>query len=150
MTILIWHNLNNQIVQYETYTELENKILIVSNLLIKTSGNPDNWETFDLPQDKDKIISLGLAKRENVLSKMKILKFLDLGYNDSKVLLGLPRYGFCIEIINKTGNIISLDGKEIRCDLPVHTTDIHSINRTALLEDDNSKEIVFFNIALWR
>lgn len=151
MMIQTWHRLNNEITQYEMYTEIESKILIVSNLLVKTSGYPDNWETINLPNDADKIISLGLAEKENVLSAKKILKFLDLNYNVSKTILGIPRYDFCIEITNRTGDVITLNGKEIKCNLPKpDISNVYSIKRLSVLKDEDSRKIVFFNMVLWR
>ena len=150
ISIVIWRNLNIQITQYEMHTDLENRILITSNLLIKTAGTPNDWENFDLATEQDKIISLGLAKRENVLNKTKILKFLDIDYDDTKTLLGIPRYEFCIEIADMTDTPIILDGEEIKCDLSADIANLYSIKRTVLLEEDDSREILFFNMMLWR
>ena len=130
----------------ERNNEMESIILSVSNLLVKTSGNPDNWEDLGF----EEINSIGFAERDHVLDNEKISKFYDMNstYENTTGLLGVRRYGFYLTMTNLTGEKIFLGGEDEFGIEPTAATDVHSVTRTGLL--DEPEQIIFLKIILWR
>jgi len=147
ISVLVWQSSRLQIERYERNNEMESIVLSVSNLLVKTPGNPENWEELGF----DEINSIGFAESDHILNNEKISKFYNMNstYENTTGLLGASRYGFYLTITNMTDDKIFLDGKAgFGIEPPTTATDIHSIRRVCLLNEP--EQIIFLKIILWR
>lgn len=90
---LIQNSLNEE----EFYSEMQEKAINATQVLISTSGEPNSWEKLnDL-----NVNSIGLAKERNVLDESKVNKLIDLNldnYQEIKEILGLQKYDFYFKI----------------------------------------------------
>jgi len=71
-----------------------------STALVKTPGNPPNWESS--PVSLSNVKSLGLAGKDNVLDRAKLESLDDADYETTRKLLALGVQDFRLEV---TGNI---------------------------------------------
>ncbi|MFA5246494.1 MAG: hypothetical protein WC408_01225 [Candidatus Micrarchaeia archaeon] len=113
-------------------SRLEYSAIAASDVLIKSSGTPSNWE--------DNITGLkmiGLASSPNVLSLNKLSNFSALDYSIQKTMIGIDlEYYFYLEYANGTkifsnGNS-SLSGSQITV-----------IRRIALLGNETVSMVLF-------
>jgi hypothetical protein len=109
------------------------KALDLSDMLVKTSGNPVNWfELDDVTTDNTR--SIGLAKEENVLDSNRLDKLNSSNVSIIKTIFGLSKEDFELTVTaNWTTtpavfyNISSLDAS---------STKVYVVERVALLDDE--------------
>ncbi|MCX6777929.1 MAG: hypothetical protein NT157_03510 [Candidatus Micrarchaeota archaeon] len=83
--ITIWTNIDSQVQDVERRRDMQSISMSVSDALIRSAGNPDNWENLSDLNDIGSVGAIGLAKDEHVLDLKKVSVFIDLD-ND------VPRY----------------------------------------------------------
>ncbi|MFH1447834.1 MAG: hypothetical protein ABIG39_03135 [Candidatus Micrarchaeota archaeon] len=85
--ISIWHNVDIQIKDLENRRDMQLISIAVSDSLIRSPGNPEDW-------NETNVQSIGLALEERVLSLDKIYRLMELGYDaaKSRMRLGMLSY----------------------------------------------------------
>ncbi len=97
------------------YDEAQIMAYQISDILIKSQGRPSNWE-----ENSSKALIIGLASSDRTLSSAKINAFLNMSYNDSKKILGIPYYDFSFQVKNLLGdNLTSFYGETIEEDFTI-------------------------------
>jgi hypothetical protein len=146
-----WYLINYKINQREVNVEIENKLISVSDILVKTEGNPKNWHDLDLPAETNRILSLGLCSKENLIESGKFSKLIKLDYIETKRILGIPRFQLFIGIYDSDGNLINLNGEDMQFGiLPSDDITTYSITRLVVLENDGSRSFANLKVIIWR
>lgn len=122
------------IVAYSSYADnyllIENKrtleasALSISEILVKSKGQPSNWEN-----DVSGLEVLGLAESENTLSTDKVSVFDSLSVNQTKSLLGITN-DFFISIESVDGETLFSKGNDLTNTSSVSIERIVYYNRT--------------------
>lgn len=150
LTIMIWYNTNYKIEQRERNLEIQNKILSLSDAIVKTKGNPENWEEKILPNETDKIISLGLSSRDNVIDAGKFLRLIEFDYIKTKKIFGIPRFQLFLGLYDKNGQIIKSNGKDMAFGIfPPEKKDRYSITRMVVFEDNDVRVLANLRVIIW-
>lgn len=96
--VFFWFlNLEN-VEKIEERSRLETSALMITDMLLKGDGYPENWEN-----DPSSAETLGLAVSDydhNMISRTKLENFTSMDYNQTKELLGLDEtvdYSFVVE-----------------------------------------------------
>lgn len=84
--------------------ELRNQGYQITDLLVKTTGKPINWEK------STKIEIIGLALSDRFLSEKKVDAFTDMDYEQSKRLLGIGRFDYYFSIKDLDNNALAESG----------------------------------------
>lgn len=105
MMLVFWVINMEGITHALTKNKMESAVVSISDLLVKSSGEPLGWEN-----NVSELKKPGLAvsdENNNFLSKKKIDAFATLPYNKTKQLMGLDEtYGFHLIIEELDGNRI--------------------------------------------
>lgn len=99
---LIQNSLNTE----EFYSEMQEKAVNASQVLVTTEGKPDVWP---MTNNLDGIDSIGLAKENNVLDENKVQTLVDwnaLKYEEIKEVLGLQKYDFYFRVEEMNGQTV--------------------------------------------
>ena len=134
--LVVWtQTINNNITSRE---RLDIGLLSVeiSDLLVKQTGQPTNWET------GDEIYTLGLAEEDHILDMNKVDEFVNLDYEDAKDLLGVGTYEFYFTLVNaSSGATIKTGGMyPINSDVIINSRRVVSINSAPF----------FIDVFVWR
>jgi len=130
-----WNYFVLKIYSLDRRADMENKLMMISDLLIKYPGNETFWDLNCNP----KILGLG---KENVLEKKKLDAFANsscLNYSTMKQLLG-SEYEFYFEARNSSDIIVEAGQK------PIDASEALIIKRSVLVDG----QIAFANFMLWR
>ena len=95
--------IQNALNEEEFYSEMQEKALNASEVLVSTSGEPNSWELLS----ELNVNSLGISKERNVLDEEKIDRLIDLNateYETIKEFLGLSKYEFYFKVTEMNGN----------------------------------------------
>lgn len=95
-SVSLWNRIVNSLRVRETRTEMENLALAISDLLVKSSGLPGDWNSTD-------VITIGLAGEDNVLDPGKVSSFTGLDSDTTKELLGIKNFEFLFRLKNTDG-----------------------------------------------
>lgn len=98
-----WTRLQNRLTDTITFSELEINALYIADLLAKTPGVPNDWET--RPQSLD---VLGLAAHDRTLSPTKVTAFANITYNQAQQLFNVERFGLYILLKKNNQAILEL------------------------------------------
>jgi len=98
-----WDEISRKIYHYEDRRSTYYKGLDITDILIKTTGNPTNWDRLDTI-DSSTVFAIGFASKPNVLDEDKIEKFESLEYGEMKDILGLSKEDFNLVIHNIGGS----------------------------------------------
>lgn len=148
LILLIWFNINYKIDQRENNLEIQNKITSLSEILIKTEGNPSNWE--DPTIQENEIKSLGLASNDNVVDSGKFFRLVELDYIPVRKKLGIPRFQLFLGLYDKDNQIIELDGIEMVYGVyPPESEEKYSVTRFVALEHNEERELASLKVILW-
>lgn len=112
MTAMIDSNAKSSL-EKRRASELNSKAVQTIDMLVRTSGQPNNWEK----KGTDEITAIGLAKRDLVIDDAKTSKFVEWAgayesadYNRAKSLLLIGYdYYFCIK--DSAGQVVRETGK---------------------------------------
>ena len=97
---LLWYNYKVKLAGDFAYEDLQVKAFQVSDLLVKSPGNPSKWE--------DNISSLGvigLAESDRVLSKEKVEAFENISHSLGVKTLNLGEYNYYFELDSANGGL---------------------------------------------
>ncbi len=132
--ILAWNRYTIILNEDCMYKEMQIIAFQTADLLIKTGGEPIDWEK--TPSSVDVI---GLASSDRSLSIEKVAAFLNLSYNISSKSLGLEFYDFYFQLKHVNGTKLGEYGK------PPNN---FVVNAQRLVSYKNEKAIVEF--AVWK
>ena len=128
-----WNYTVQKNAEKNTFKELQNKGLVVSDVLIRVPGNPQNW-------NDDNVKSIGLAVRENVLNKSKVKEFVLMDYGKARAMLGLGNSDFYFRMEYLNGSLIEYEGVTLEKGVyPTGNTTIVPVERTVLFGDRIAK-----------
>ena len=105
------------------------KALQISDLLVKSSGEPSNWE-----DDTSKLNTPGLASRDRSLHISKITEFLDLDYNLTKEKFNVENLDFYFALRELNGNLVEINEEDVKKGLNpgLNATNVVTIKRIVL------------------
>jgi len=102
----VWSHGVNRIHDFDVERDMYFKLVEVSESLVKTPGVPLNWHLLD-QRDSETVSSIGLALRDNYLSRGRVEAFMDMEYEEARRILGLGRFDFHLELVNASdGDVI--------------------------------------------
>jgi hypothetical protein len=137
--LFIWNYTNTETAERIEFKRAEGLVLSISDVLIRTSGVPDDWNTTTVKV-------LGLASDENVLNRTKVERFLSLDYNGSKRILGVPLYDYYFRLADINGGTIFINQTEaVKGVYPADAEIVVPVQRYGLLDG----EIVKMGFILW-
>ena len=126
----IWSYVNMQNQQQILFYEVETLTLSISDMLIRTEGLPEGWDTSDVNQ-------IGLSSEENVLNTTKVSYFLTMGnseYNRTRAILtGSYDFFFNLTDLNGTSHGIIGNKPQDRMTIPIERYCLYN-ERIAKLE----------------
>lgn len=119
------------------------KALQISDLLIKSRGEPTNWE-----DDISKLNTPGLASRDRTLLITKITEFLDLDYSIIKEKFNIENFDFYFALKELNGALAEIDESPIEAGLKpeLNATNVVTIKRIVLY-GGNEKQV---EVTLWK
>lgn len=85
---------------------LENDVIMISDTLVRVPGMPEDW-------NESSVRVLGLAEEENVLNKTKVLQFVNMDYNQIKILLGIANREFYFEMRYPNNTVMDIGGTSL-------------------------------------
>lgn len=103
-----WTEISKKIHHYEDRRSVYYKGMDVTDILVKTTGNPAQWERLDTINTST-VPAIGFSSKPNVLDRDKLDEFEKLDYQGMRDLLGLSREDFNLIIYNiEGGNEVQL------------------------------------------
>lgn len=81
----LWNYVETQVRSTEDRRDMESSLLIMSDVLTKTSGLPNNWNTTN-------VRSIGLSDKAGILNRTKVLNLINMDYDSVRNLLGVQTY----------------------------------------------------------
>jgi len=141
LATVIWNTVGKTIGEKTVKNELQSAAIDISDQLLKSQGLPTDWE------GTSKIYSLGLVVGDHMIDEGKLRSMLNLPYSQIKSSLGIKTYEFYFKIVNLSGNIIQVDGKNAEVGLkPDTASNIVNSRRIAILNN----QIVYADVITWR
>ncbi len=134
IVIFTWNRYSIILNEESDYRELQIIAFQTADLLVKSEGDPQNWENNPLNVDV-----IGLATKDRNLSAEKVNSFINLSYNFTLKSLGLELYDFYFQLKDINGTKLAEHGK---------TPKNFVVNVQRLVLYENEKAIVEF--ALWK
>jgi hypothetical protein len=101
--LLSWNYIGYEVQSSSQLIEMEGTALSVSDALIRSRGQPGDW-------DVSSVYVMGLAEEEGILNATKVGMISSMDYQKASALMGLGRYYFHIEIRNSTGASLASAG----------------------------------------
>jgi len=137
--LFFWSNATTQTLEQTQLSEMQEKTLTVSDVLIRNPGSPDNWTNLT-------VVVLGLAGEEKILDRDKLFNFTYTDYTKSKSILGIGKFEFYFQLLYSNDTQVAIDGVNITVGLlPVDAKIVTPVERYVLLDG----EIVKVNFYLW-
>lgn len=119
------------------YNEMQIIAFQITDLLVKTKGEPENWET-----NPDNADVIGLASSDRILSTEKVYAFINnLTYNNASLILGAGFYDFYFQLKHINGTKLADFGQSI---IPNRSV----VNVPRVVSYKNEKAILEF--AIWK
>ena len=103
-SIVVWNNHKSKLAQDINYNEMMIIAYRITDLLVKTSGQPDDWT-------KDNLQVIGLADSNRELSVDKVNNFSNINYDTAKEILYIKGYDFSFQLITQSQQLTNLYGK---------------------------------------
>ncbi len=144
-----WASLNGQRESLEATRRLQNAAMLSSELLLRTSGQPENWNS-------TYVTSIGLAGSSqrilNVSKAKYFFEYMGANYYEGKYKLGAGAYQMAVEMRGGDGAVIKHEGVDFTSgSVWPNATDVANVQRLALLEHNStSRELVDLIVILWR
>jgi hypothetical protein len=153
IVLLAWNNIQRDFFSRENARFMEESAVNAAELLLRTSGSPDNWSLND-------VRLVGLANESRILSKRKVLDFLELmdaenstvcsdgaNYECNRHLIGLGAYDFSINFTDVQGNALFINDTILYAGLAPNDSSNHlTVARAAIFQDD----IVRVYLTVWK
>jgi len=118
----------------EQRNEMELLALEISDMFIKSSGIPGDW-------NESTVLAIGLAQKDHILDPDKVDEFTDLSIDKTKELLGISNLDFYFKLDYVQGENIEEYGSS-----PTNSEEIVVVRRLVLY---NNRE-AFMEIWLWK
>jgi hypothetical protein len=100
----VWGETHMHVNQLQERESRRLKAMDVSEVLVKTMGDPEYWEEFD-EVDTGNTYSIGLASDENVLDEDKLVKLNNSNYSVVRTIMGFSREDFNITIVRNWSGV---------------------------------------------
>ena len=140
LVLSLWSYANSQTNEQLRQEKLQDLILTVSDVLVRSEGSPENWT-------KDDVKIIGLASREKVLDPDKISEFMQIPYDTARQLLGTGSFNFHFQLSHANETVMKLGGNDIAIGLsPANTSIVAPVERYVLFNG----EIVKARMVLWQ
>jgi hypothetical protein len=123
--LFVWTSMSAQSDEQSNFSDMQKKILQVSDSLVRISGVPDNW-------DSSTVETVGLSTgEENVLDSGKVSEFLSMlgtDYNRTRAMMGMGNYELYFELRYANDTVF------LNSTIPITTdeTNILSIDRQVI------------------
>lgn len=102
----VWEYTTFQNTEQIIFNEMENKAMGTADMLIRTSGLPRDW-------NETNVQVLGLASEESVLNETKLLMFVNMDYDNTKYILGIPSHEFYFQLVHLNGTQAQSQGTDL-------------------------------------
>ncbi|MBI2597936.1 MAG: hypothetical protein HYW50_01940 [Candidatus Diapherotrites archaeon] len=129
---VFWSNGLEEKIQESRQNEMNLKASIAAEILVKSNGNPQNWEEIDISEAQ----FIGIASRENSVEEEKLNEFTNLDYGTAKTLLNIQEYDFFFELEG--------DGSASAGLAP--TADIDTVTITRIVEYKGSEAVATLTV----
>ena len=106
LIFFLWSFYNIRLEDDLVFEDMQIKIFQISNILVKTGGNPSDWE-----KNVSKATMIGLAEEDRILSEDKVANFTRMNQSNVSSLLKLGRYNFSMNLTDLQGNTLASFGK---------------------------------------
>ena len=110
ITTATWNLYGTRLNSRITYDDMVVKAYQVSDILLKTGGEPNNWETFDFSSGVSGVGYVGLIDNDRHIPYEKIVGLINLYDYDSGISLSnmfsLGQYDFGVNILDAGGSSI--------------------------------------------
>jgi len=94
--LVTWNVYSDRLNEGILYENLLLNAFYITDTLVKTQGQPDNWIVGDIQ-------TIGLADTDRSLSKTKVNQFVSMDYNTAKEIFNVERYDFYFQIEDPNG-----------------------------------------------
>ena len=136
LLMVVWNRYSLILIESSDYEGMQVIAFQTADLLVKSSGEPDNWEL-----NPDNVDTIGLASSDRVLSEEKVDAFLGLLLNITSNSLGLELYDFYFQLNHINGTMLKDYGES-----PILNESVINVQRLVLYK--NEKAVV--ELALWK
>jgi len=128
--LYVWENILYKIQEDQLTLELMNTAKRISDQFVRTSGNPNNWES-----NVSAASSVGIAIDDRVISQAKFAELAGMNYSNLRYYLGVGSFDVYLKLSNTSGSVFGEAGNRPAEALVVNTRRIVSMdNQTALLD----------------
>ncbi|MFH0861520.1 MAG: hypothetical protein V1875_00685 [Candidatus Altiarchaeota archaeon] len=97
----LWGTAYARMDAYRDSSSRQSRLLDISSALVKTPGNPADWQNGQVTPDR--VYALGLASAENVLSEEKLTALESANYQSLREIMGLGSENFSITVSRDYG-----------------------------------------------
>lgn len=112
--VYLWGDTMKSIGRTSEKNDLDSKVLDISETLVKTQGEPPDWQNMAAGDiNSSSVKSLGLASEDNILDPEKIDKLKLIDYDEAREMMGLSREGYNITITNSSGEVTHSIGRPV-------------------------------------
>ena len=140
--ISLWNLSSLRLNEYLIKNELFINTIDISDQLLRSQGNPTDWES-----NATKLVSLGIVSKANKLDAKKVIALQNVSYDKMKDSLGIKTHEIYIKITDLSGNIVQLNGTNSEVGLkPIADSNTINFQRTALLDGG----LVYVNVVVWK
>ncbi len=124
-------------------SDLESKVMQITDILVQNPGEPSNWE-----DNAGSVKLIGLADTDRVLSEKKITEFSNIDYNITREKMGISGIDFYFVLKELNEGIVKINGNETKAGRTpgLNSTQIIIIKRFVLY--DEKERIAEFS--LWK
>jgi len=144
MLLTLMDTANTQLRETEDFQQMQSIALAISDMLIKSPGNPENW-------DSSNVKAVGFADSPHVLNESKILSFYSMSRQEAAIALGLTGYNFNISFIDRNKQIITYKGKTLSIGyVPHYESNLVVSQRVAVLKNSTQQLPVIMRVMLWQ
>lgn len=134
----------SQLAETSNFQEMHAIALFLSDSLVKTPGNPENWNA-------STVKSVGFADEHQVLNEAKLLSFFNMLYPDAAVATGLTGNHFNISMLDRDKQVISRGGVVFsQGAVPRNHNDLVVINRVAVMRASPRSIPVIVRVMVWQ
>ena len=101
-TLFLFNYIIEQEISQRSLDEIETKALAISDSIVRTAGNPADWNATT-------VRSIGLAQQENILNITKVEYFMGMNYDTVKAVM-TDGYDFNLTIKDLNGTVYGTVG----------------------------------------
>jgi len=117
------------------------KALQITELLVKSSGEPVNWE-----ENVSKLNIAGLVSSDRRLLESKITEFIELEYNTTKEKLKIMPYEFYFALKEINGGVAKINGEEAEKGIKPNLTSKNVLTIKRMVLYGQNEKIIEFTI----